>query len=276
MLTITSEQKRAIKSLVRRGNTYYRRMADAGAMVRGRLLNVAPISITYRGAYESYAQAISAVPASKLPGYNHEDIAETSFDFMCRLAPWDYPVLYWLNRLLGDNGGHILDAGGHMGTKYRAFSGYIDFGPDVTWTVYDLPEIIKAGRRKAAEDHLDALTFIDAPGEAGHVDILLASGLLQYLDISFTDLIGQLRHKPPSIIINKLAVRDGDMVVTLENFGPALVPYQIRCRDDFFAEIRALGYRVVDEWQNPTLAHVIPTHPELGPSTSLGLVLELA
>lgn len=277
MVLLTPERKRSIKALARTGDGYYRRAAKVAAVVRGRVLEVAPLSLSFRGAYDSHEAAMAAVPADKLPGYNHEEIAEVSFEQMCRLAPWDYPVLYWLNRLFELDCRRVLDAGGHMGTKYRAFSGYLA-GRDASmaWTIYDLPEIVKAGRRQAELDRLDELRFVDDLRDSGPVDVLLASGLLQYLDIPFGTLIGRMREKPAWILINKLAVREGRTVVTLENFGKALVPYRIRCRSDFFKEIDALGYAIEDSWENPTLSHVIPTHPELGASTSIGLCLRLA
>ncbi|MEZ5856471.1 MAG: TIGR04325 family methyltransferase [Hyphomicrobiaceae bacterium] len=274
MITLTAERRRTLKSVLHQGQSAYRLAAKSAAVIKGRLLGITPLSLGFRGAYATYDAAMAAVPRDTLAGYNHEDIADISFDVMCKIAPWDYPVLYWLDRLLRGEGGRLLDAGGHMGTKYRAFSNYLDLGPSVDWIIYDLPAIVQAGRRRAENDNLESLIFTDQLDDVGRIDILLASGLLQYLDIPFSQLVGQLAVRPQHILINKLAVRDGATVVTLENFGRALVPYQIRSQMAFFEEIDQLGYRIVDTWDIPSLSHTITTHPELGASRSMGLYLE--
>ena len=64
-------------------------------------------------------------------------------------------------------------------------------------------------------------------------------------------------------------------MVTLENLGLAEVPYQIRSCDEIPGDLAELGYDIVDEWVIPSLAHVIPTHPELGRSTSRGYAARL-
>lgn len=212
------------------------------------------------------------MPAKKLTGYNHNCVADISFDVMCRVAAWDYPVLYWLQRLL-PGAARVLDAGGHMGTKFRAFQKHLDLGPLLEWIIYDVPAIVSAGRKLAVDQGIQGLSFADDLSAVPATDILLASGLLQYLDISFTEFIGRLAVRPRHLIINKLAVRDGETIVTLENFGMAMIPYQIRSRRPFFAEIEQLGYRVVDEWTIPSLSHTISTHPEFGASQIIGCYL---
>ena len=159
-------------------------------------------------------------------------------------------MLYWLEQL-APQVSRIVDAGGHMGTKFRAFRNHLKLRPGCEWIVYDVPAIVKAGRERAEKDGLTGLSFTDDLASVQQVEIFLASGLLQYLDIPFPELIGKLQEKPRHILINKLAVRDGETVVTLENFGKALVPYQVRARKPFFDDIEKMGYRVVDRVDNP-------------------------
>jgi len=243
-------------------------------MIKGRALLASPMYLRFRGAYESYDDALKAIPQHRLAGYNHDSVAKLNFKLMSQIALWDYPVLFWLQRLL-PNAKSILDAGGHMGTKFRAFQNHIPLGPPSSWIVYDLPTIVKQGKRRAEDDGLEGIEFTSDLSTIKRCDILLASGLLQYLDQPFTDILQQLPELPRHIIINKLAVRDGETLVTLEDFGHAFVPYQIRSRQPFFSTLEALGYHPVDEWEIPSLSHVIPTHPEFGASKSIGCYLTL-
>ncbi|WP_011581911.1 MULTISPECIES: methyltransferase, TIGR04325 family [Chelativorans] len=243
-------------------------------LVRGRLRYLAPVPRRFSGAYASYAQALAAAQRSGIAGYDHEDVADVAFERMCEVAPWDYPVLFWMQRLSGEISS-LVDAGGHMGTKYRAFQNLLPIAPELRWTVYDLPAIVRAGRQRAERDGLENLRFVDQVENSGAVDLFLGSGLLQYLDVSFPDLLGRLPQLPRHVILNKVALRRGRTVVTLEKIGRALVPYQIRNEASFLAEIEALGYALVDRWKIPSLSHVIETHPELGASSSEGFYFRL-
>jgi putative methyltransferase (TIGR04325 family) len=226
----------------------------------------------FRGAYATREEAIAAVRPGMLVGYDNDAVVNVSLETMSKVALLDYPVLYWLKRL-----GPIcvLDAGGHVGTKFRAFKNHLDLDNNIIWVVYDVPAVVRAGRSLAASENLHRLSFIDDLAEAPNADVLLASGLLQYLDIPFTELLGRLPVLPRHLVINKVATREGETVVTLENFGCAEVPYQIRNREEFETSLRSLNYEIVDEWIIPSFSHTIPHHSQLGASTSRGYYARL-
>jgi putative methyltransferase (TIGR04325 family) len=195
---------------------------------------------------------------------------------MNAILPSDGPVLQWLERLL-PNVSIILDAGGHVGVKYRAFRQRLRLEErQVSWIVYDTPVMVRAGRQRAAADGFDRLSFIETLKDAPPVDLMLCSGLLQYLDIPFADLMRQLPTRPPHLILNKVATRDGKTVVMLELGAGAEVPYQIRDRAEFLASLDSLGYEIVDEWVLPEFAHPITADPSLGTSTSRGYYARLS
>lgn len=243
-------------------------------MAIGRMLTPLSGRLRLRGAYGSYDEAMANARKNKLAGYDNDEITEISFEAMCRMTTWDYPVLYWLQRLAPETR-RLLDAGGHMGTKYRAFANHLDLDRGLNWVIYDVPAIVRAGRERAKADGLDALSFIDNLGDAGDIDVMLASGLLQYIDRPFKDFMGELPRLPKHLVLNKVATREGPTVVSLENFGVADVPYQVRDRVEFLAQLDELGYDVIDRWTIPSLSHVIPTHLELGASTSRGFYARL-
>jgi len=240
----------------------------------GRMLSPFSGRARLRGAYGSYEEAMAHTRRNKLAGYDNDAVAEISFDAMCQLALSDYPVLFWLRRLASQTR-RLLDAGGHMGTKYRAFRNHLDLDTGLEWIIYDVPAVVRAGRERALADGLSALTFVDELEQVGDIDVMLASGLLQYIDRPFPDFMRQLPQLPKHLILNKVATRNGSTVVSLENFGVADVPYQMRCHHGFLVELDGLGYEVIDSWKNPAFSHVIPTHLELGASTSHGFYARL-
>lgn len=224
------------------------------------------------GAYPDRETALADIPTRWLSTYDHAEVAAVNFEWMCALQSWDYPVMFWLEKL-SVPGMTILDAGGHFGTKYIAFGTHLRLD-QISWTVYDLAATIRSAR--AAQRRGDVpkdIDFIDDLSNAPASDLLLASGLLQYLDTPFPQFVAQLTNRPKHILLNKVATRDGPSLVTLERIGPARVPYQIRCRAEFEAQIAAMGYSIADSWDIPSLGHVIDTHPELGRSVSRGYLL---
>jgi len=169
----------------------------------------------------------------------------------------------------------LIDAGGHMGTKYRAFRPLLSLDGSFRWIVYDLAAIVRAGRSLAERDGLTGLSFVDRIEDAGATPLFLGSGLMQYLDMPLSDLLKRLPSLPPHLILNKVALRKGGAVVTLERIGKTHVPYHMRDEATFIDDVTRLGYRLVDRWSIPSLSHVIDTHPELGRSESAGFYFRL-
>jgi len=227
-----------------------------------------------RGVYPDRETTPVSLPAMRRQGYDDARIAPVAFDLMCQVAPFDYPVLYWL-QALAKPGMSILDAGGHLGTKYLAFRNYVQLA-DMTWTVFDLPQIISVAREWQRQGRLpEEIRFEHDVVALPRCELMIASGLLQYLDRPFAGFLADLPKKPRHILLNKVAVRDGPTIVTLEKIGRSRVPYQIRNQPKFEAEIRGAGYRIRDTWPIPSLAHQIRWHPRAGTSASLGYLLEV-
>lgn len=231
----------------------------------------------FSGVFKSREMALASLPENQRTAYDSDNVAEVNFAAMSQRMSWDYPVVYWIKELMGASQQvplTVLDAGGHMGTKYISFADLL-VADDLNWVVYDLPKILRLARLYQADGLVPkAIKFVDQPGQAGKVDLLLASGLLQYLDISLADLVGQMTAPPRNILLNKVAVRDGETIVTLEKIGPILVPYHVREKAVFEAELTGFGYRIVDQWTIPDLSHRISTHPRATASQSKGYFLE--
>ena len=140
----------------------------------------------------------------------------------------------------------LVDAGGHLGTKYIAFAPLWPSGID--WVVLgparDLP---RRARRQAGGALPAAIGFATRPQDVPASDIFLGSGLMQYMETPLSAMLDALPARPKRIILNKVATREGPTVVTLERIGASRVPYHIRNRETFEAELAALpGYRMRD------------------------------
>jgi putative methyltransferase (TIGR04325 family) len=105
------------------------------------------------------------------------------------------------------------------------------------------------------------------------MNVLLASGLMQYFNVLLALLISDMATPPKWVILNKVFVRSGPSLVTLKKSGPARVPYQIRGGLAWEDEMNALGYPLLHQWTIPSFSYRTSTHPRLGESRSLGYVL---
>lgn len=254
--------KQKIKQLLRVVNGYRWRLKANGAHPP-----------RFSGAFLSRQGALDSQAKNPNVGYDNADIVDVSFDAMSQVLPWDYPVLFWLQNRLSP-GMTLLDAGGHLGTKYLAFRNLLDLSA-INWRIYDVPAIVEHGRKLQAEGTLpEEIAFSSDLQECATPDILLASGLLQYLDTPFSDMVKGLAKPPQTILVNKVAMSNGAAIFTLEQIGSAKVPYQMRDKIAFEAEIADMGYRIVDCWKIPELSHTIATHPLVGQSESFGYLLE--
>jgi len=213
---------------------------------------------SYRGVFDSFAEARASAPSDKL-GFDHAELANL-YDFRIGKAfPSDYPVLFWLARLLPELSS-VFDWGGHIGVSYYSYSKYLNFPDSLRWRVGDVPQIIKAGAELAKARGISALSFSHDIADADGFDLVLANGSLQFVETPFSQSLRALRQPPRHLLINKLPVYAGATFVTLENTIHSYNPYRVGNRDAFVQSIAAEGYSLVDEWQTPDISCHIPLH----------------
>ena len=211
----------------------------------------------FRGVYRDFAEAEAAIPHNRPVGYDHDAMAGMYRDRMGRPCESDYAVLFWLRDLLQDTT-RVLDFGGHIGVSYYGWKQHLRYPAGLRWTVCDMPAIVREGEAIAKERGASALSFVSDPADSHGADILLVAGSLQYVDMRISDLIARIGARPRHLFVNKLPLYDGETFVTVQSTGRAFHPYRIENRAAFVAGVTALGYRVVDEWQNSDVFCRIP------------------
>ncbi|OOG37630.1 hypothetical protein B0E52_15230 [Rhodanobacter sp. C06] len=230
----------------------------------------------YMGIYASHAEALAAVP----PTFDNFDQAEAAGQYRDRTRElWigDYPVLYWLERLVDVGNRRVFDLGGHIGVAYYAFQRFRPYPADLRWLVSDLPTTVAAGREWAREhDASGQLDFADDRQAADGQDVLLVLGAMQYFDYDFGDWLGSLASPPPHVIVNTTPMHDRCDFHTLQNMGFACVPYHVQSRPAFVAAMARQGYRVVDAWRNDERECRIPFHDDCDVDGYSGFYLQRA
>jgi putative methyltransferase (TIGR04325 family) len=208
----------------------------------------------YRGVFSTYDEAAASAPTAQI-GYDHKEPALMYTWLMKELQNYDYPVLFWLNKILSQRVPcRVFDYGGHVGVKYYAYNRLLVTAPE--WTVCDVPAVVLSGSQMAEDlDPDKKLKFTVNFDEVEGDHILLCLGSLQYVKESLAEKLGLLPQsaRPRHIIVNTTPfVQEGEEAFwTLNSIGTAFCPYKVQCVESFVAEMKRVGYETLDTWENP-------------------------
>jgi putative methyltransferase (TIGR04325 family) len=213
----------------------------------------------FKGVYPDFAGATGAVPPGRVIGYDNEASAQRLVHERHMIFPSDYPVMFWLSRLL-DGTRSVFDWGGNVGISYLAYRTYLRYPEGLTWIVKDVPAVVAVGRKIAAHEAAPNLLFTTDFKALENADILLAAGSLQFIDNPYAPLRAA-SVRPRHVLLNKVPVYDRPSAATLQNMGTAFVPNHLFSRAEVVGNFESLGYGLVDAWSNPGLGCYIPFHP---------------
>lgn len=214
-----------------------------------------------RGVYSSFAEAAAAAPRTKPLGYDAANAGNWYYHKLTSVQLEDYPVIYWLKSAMADSK-TLFEIGGHVGVAYYGFSRLLEYPADFTWTILDVPSVMKAGEALARERGQTQLQF--AHGGLSSVkgaDIVMTVGALQYLETNIATILSDFEQRPKHLIINITPVYDGPKFVTLQNLGSVYCPYHIFNRQELVTSLESLGYKLIDSWTKPRQFRV-PRHPD--------------
>lgn len=229
------------------------------------------------GVFPTREEALSAAKALKqLPvGYDNPGVAQRGRETYERMHSFDYPALLSIARSLARGGHHVVDLGGHLAAKYRAYRRIWTFPDNLRWTVCETADVVNAAKDLQDHDRPPGVSFTSEQSCIQAADTLFASGVLQYLDRPLRAILADGQRLPPNLVLNKVPLSEGPEIWTIQRAGGVLVPYHVMNRDEFFKSLQQFGYRVVDEWTVPEYAARIPFAPGVGTKHNSGLALEL-
>lgn len=217
----------------------------------------------YVGCFDSFDQARAAVPPRHKVGYDNAELASWYRERLDRVFPDDYPLLFWLERLLPELTS-IFDFGGHVGLHFHGWRKLMAWPERLIWTVCEVPAVVDAGKRLAGERGTPQLKFTTRPDDVAGADLFLASGSLQYLEPGFLPrLLEGASGRPKHLLLNKLPVHPERDYVTLQDAHLTFHPYTVISRARLISSLEAVGYQLVDEWQSHELDCQVMLRPDL-------------
>lgn len=174
----------------------------------------------------------------------------------------DYPILYWLGQLL-DRNSVVCDFGGSVGVCYYAYQERLQFPDGLSWVVCELPEPAELGAQLAIQRQACGLSFTTDRTAMDGCQILLAAGVLPFLEPRLASLLDGLTHRPRHILINRLPLCSRiPAFVTLQNTGHSVTPMRIDNYSEFIAQMEQCGYELIDSWKCFENSLLVPQHPE--------------
>ena len=223
------------------------------------------------GVFNTFAEAREEARRHHVVAHYELDHTEWLQSHM-HLRLHDYPVLFWLEKLLVSTN-RIVDLGGSVGVSYYSYSKRLAMAAGLEWLVLELPEVVVQGRAIAEQRHAFPLRFADSFDNIDGGGALLCAGALQFIEEPLPQLLQRCKTPPSHLLINRIPMREARGYVTLQNTGQAIAPSHVFCRADFLAALVQLGYVLEDEWDCLENSLPLPFHPELSVPSYTGLYL---
>lgn len=228
----------------------------------------------YYGAFDCFQAALAAVPSNVPNTYDTKAAGRMYRGLLDELRLGDYPALYWLARLFADAQTRVFDLGGHIGIVYYAYRRYLEYPSQVRWTVHDVPNVVEAGQKWAAQHDVHRqLEFSVDANVADGMDVLFTSGSLQYLDYTLPELLGTLQRPPTHVLLNLVPMHPIRGYFTLQNMGFAICPYRVMAAVEFVDAMKGLGYSVIDKWDILDREISVPFEPQCSIDRYFGMYL---
>ncbi len=105
---------------------------------------------------------------------------------------------------------HIVDFGGSLGTAYFQNQRFLDLLSDVSWVVVEQPGFVAVGATEFATDRLRFAVSLEAAAARRQVDVILCSGVLQYVQESHELLRQFAQTAAEFMILDRVLIHDGD------------------------------------------------------------------
>ena len=202
--------------------------------------------------------------AARYGKQGHDSVANSNgLDaYLARPRPSDYPVLFHLSRMSGDEF-RVFDLGGASGNLFFLYDQHLAFPMRLSWIVHDLPILMERGRNLARQRGESRLQFTDDLHGACGCDLLLVSGALHYFDFALPDYLASLDRRPRHVVINLTPFVDAPTAATVQYaHGTVMVACRLLNQAELVAGMEKLRYRLVDSWSAPERSLHLPFDPE--------------
>jgi putative methyltransferase (TIGR04325 family) len=150
---------------------------------------------------------------------------------------------------------NVLDFGGSLGSSYFQNRLFLNRLPEVRWNIVEQPRYVSAGKRYFEDDHLRFYESIEKCLSETKPNLVLLSGVLQYLERPY-DVVKELLTFPSDhvIIIDRTPFWQGprDRICVQHvppSVYPASYPTWIFSKRNFFSLIADTSFEILVEFE---------------------------
>ncbi len=163
-----------------------------------------------------------------------------------------WPALACLLRVAAEQGGRlrVLDFGGSLGSFYFQHRKHFAGLREVRWAVVEQPHFVQCGNQEFADDVLEFHESIDACLNAGKIDVIFLSSVLQYLEEPYEWLRTFAGTGVPWLLLDRTPFieREQDRLTVQyvpPEIYPASYPAWFFSRKRFAEALEKAGYREI-------------------------------
>jgi putative methyltransferase (TIGR04325 family) len=141
-------------------------------------------------------------------------------------VPPNLAVLYCIARVALKRGGKVsvLDYGGALGSQYRQCRALLPELTDLKWNIVEQELIVESGKRNFETSDLVFDDNVDSVLKRGTPDVVLLSGVLQYLEQPYALMEWFARSPIQYLIIDRHPCSLTDELITVQVVPPCLYP----------------------------------------------------
>lgn len=212
--------------------------------------------IRFEGNYATWKEA-----AAHCTGYQAESILAKVLDATLKVKRGDaaferdsvlfdevqyaWPVATGLMWAAAQDGGRlsVLDFGGSLGSSYFLNRQFLEGLKDVRWSIVEQAHFVKAGQQYIQDEQLRFYEMIDACVKAEKPNVVLLSGVLQYLEKPYEILESLIETEVKWLIVDRSPYwsKNSDSL-SIQHVPPqiysASYPMHIFSEPDFLARMR--------------------------------------
>ena len=210
----------------------------------------------YSGIYPTYQAAIQAIPQGTAIGFDDAAVPELYLNHHFVLNQNDYPVLFWLAKILKP-GSATFDFGGGLGQCWYSYEPYLSVLNQTQWIVCDLPAFDKQGQELARQQGATDLLFTSDLQNCADAGVFMGNGALQYAADDLPGLLSKLVMPPEHVLINRVPMYDGEGYYTIQRTRHnSYAPHRVMNRKELCRGMLQIGYQEEDSWEISRTLHV--------------------
>ena len=121
---------------------------------------------------------------------------------------YEWPMISGLMWAAAKNNGklNVLDFGGALGSSYFQNKKFWDTLPELQWNIVEQPNYVSLGKTHIQNEQIRFYNTIESYKKEHTPNVILVSGVLQYLSDPFTTISELIALKSPLIVLDRITV----------------------------------------------------------------------